>query len=134
MDYHAVPPPEFRGAGFSKRQDLCQQDSERVSRTTPGTSSSGQLEAAGASSSRRPVAAEGPSSEPKVHLHPNTDAEKYIRKFDDAAKNFKPQSDEEHEFNNQVLDRKCARLGRHLTILQYFPLKVAIWSQCTGDC
>ena len=104
MDYHAVPPPEIRGAGFSKCQDLCQQDSERVSRMTPGTSSSGQLEAAGASSSRRPVATEDPSSGRTVHLHPNTDGNTYIRKFDDAAKNFKPQSDKEHEFNNEVLD------------------------------
>ena len=33
----------------------------------------------------------------KVRLHPKTHGEKYIRKFDDAAKNFKPQNEEEHE-------------------------------------
>ena len=43
------------------------------------------------------------SSEKKVHFHPNADGEKYIRKFDDPVKNFKPQSEEEHEFHNQVL-------------------------------
>ena len=44
MDYHAVPPPENRAGGDSKREDLCQQDSERVTRMTPGASRSGQLD------------------------------------------------------------------------------------------
>ena len=73
MDYHAVPPPEYQAGGDSKRENLCQQFSERVTWTKPGASSSGQLEAAGASSSGRLVATEDPSSEKKVHLHPNDD-------------------------------------------------------------
>ena len=73
MDYHAVPPPEYQAGGDSKRENLCQQYSERVTWTTPRASSSGQLEAAGASSSGRLVATEDPSSEKKVHLHPNDD-------------------------------------------------------------
>ena len=34
----------------------------------------------------------------KVHFQPNTDGAQNIRKFDDLAKNFQPQSQEEHEF------------------------------------
>ena len=83
--------------GDSRRENLCQQDSARANKTTPRTSSSGQLEAAGASSSGRLVATEDLSNEMNVHLHPNTDGENYIRKFDDPAKKFKPQSEEEHE-------------------------------------
>ena len=63
---------------------------------TRRTSSSGQLAAAGASSSERPVATEDLSCGKNVHLHQNTDGEKYFKKLDDLAKNFKPQSDE-HE-------------------------------------
>ena len=54
---------------------LCQRDSARLNKTTPRTSSSEQLEVARASSSRRLGAAEDPSIEKKVHLHPNTDGE-----------------------------------------------------------
>ena len=58
--------------------------------TTTGPSSFGQLEVAGKSSSRRLVAAEDPSStgERKVHLHSNTNGEKYIRKFEAAQRGF----------------------------------------------
>ena len=76
----------------------CQQDSERFFITMTGESSSGQLAAAVASSSAWPVVTEDPSCEKKVHLQSNTDGDKYIRKFDDRAKKFKPQSQEEHEF------------------------------------
>ena len=34
----------------------------------------------------------------KVHHHSYTDGENYVRKFDDLAKNFIPQSEKEHEF------------------------------------
>ena len=103
MDNHAVPPPEYQVGGDSNRENLRQQDSERVTRTTTGSSSSGQLEAAGASSSARLVATEDPSNtgERKLHLQTTTDGEKYIKKFDDPAKNFNPQSEEEHESYNQ---------------------------------
>ena len=104
MDYRAVPPPEYQAGGDSKREDLCQQDSDRVIRTTPGASSSGQLEAAGVSSSRRPVATEEPSTKKNVHLHPDTEWRKYIKKFDDPANNLVPQSEEKHEVYNHVLE------------------------------
>ena len=55
----------------------------------------------GASSSGRQVATEDLSSGRKVHLRHNTDGEQYIKKFDDPAKNFMPQSEEEHECCNQ---------------------------------
>ena len=51
MDCHAVPAPAHQAGGDSMREDPCQQDPQRVTRTTPGASSSGQLEEAGASSS-----------------------------------------------------------------------------------
>ena len=82
----------------------------------PGASSFRHLEEAGASSSGRPIGAEDPSSEKKVHLHPNTGGETYIRKFEDLARNFKPQNEEEHEFHIQVLNSICARFGKNLTI------------------
>ena len=83
MNYHAVPSPEHQAGGDSKRESLCQQGFERVTKTTSG-----------ASSSRRPVATEDLSSEKKGHLHPNTEGEKHVKKFDDVAKNFEPQSEE----------------------------------------
>ena len=58
MDNHAVLPPEDQAEGDSLREELCQQDSEGVNTMTPEASSSGQLEAAGGSSSGRPFAAE----------------------------------------------------------------------------
>ena len=57
-----------------------------------------------------------------------------MRKLDDLAKTFKPQSEEEHEFYYQVLDSVCARFGKDPNNLQDFPLNVAIWSQFTSDC
>ena len=47
---------------------------------------------------------------------------------------LKPQSKEEHEFHNQVLDSICARCGQYPTNLQYSPLNVAMWSHFTSDC
>ena len=98
MDDHAVLPPPYQAGSDSKREDLCQPDFDRIWKMTPGPSSSGQLETTGASSSGRPVATEDVSSGKKVHFHSNTHGEQYIKKFDDPAKNFKPQSEEEHSF------------------------------------
>ena len=95
MDCHAVPPPDFQAGGDSKRDILPL--SAWKSQPNDATSSSRQLEAAGLSSSRRLVATEDLSNEKKVHLHPDTDGEKYIRKFDDLAKKFEPQNEEEEE-------------------------------------
>ena len=83
MDRHAALPPKHEAGGHSKREDLCQPDSERVVKTTPGALSSGQLEMAGPSSSGRLVATEDASitGETKVHLQSITHGEKYIRTF-----------------------------------------------------
>ena len=53
---------------------------------------------------------------------------------DDLAKNVKPQSEEEHDFKNQILESVCALFGKDLTNLQDSLLNVAIWSQFTSDC
>ena len=77
---------EYQAGGDSKRENLCQHDSERVNKTTPSIKL-GQM-----------VATEDPSSEQKIHLHPNLDGEKYIRKFDDPAK------------KNRAAERERARI------------------------
>ena len=107
---------------------------ERVNKTTPRALSFRQLDAPGTSSFRRLAATEDLSSGKKVNLRPNTDGEQYIKKFGDPAKSFKPQSDEEHEFYNRVLDGMCARFGKYPANLQDFKLNVAIWSKFTSDC
>ena len=58
---------------------------------------------------------------------------KYIRKFDDRAHQFEPQSEEECECHNQVCDGMCARFGKYPTNLKDFPPNVAIWSQFASD-
>ena len=118
MDHHAVRPPEYQAGGDSRRENLCQQDSARVNKTTPRASSSGQLDAT-----------EDPAVENIVHLHPNTAGDKYSKKFHDPAKNFKPQNKEEHEIYNQVLNSFCASVVKYPTNLQSFPLNVAILEQ-----
>ena len=107
IDCHAVHPPEYWAGGDSKREDLC------YTVTTNGASSFGHLEAAGASSSGRRVATEDPSntSERKVHLQSHTDGEKYIRKLDDLAENLEPQSEKEHEFDNQNFGLYSCSIG-----------------------
>ena len=50
--------PEHQAGSDSKREDLCQHDSEKVTKTTTRASSSGHLETPGASSSGRPGATE----------------------------------------------------------------------------
>ena len=57
-----------------------------------------------------PVAAEDPSSEKKVHLHPNTDGENYISKFDDPA-NFKPQSTERARISQSSIEQFMCKIG-----------------------
>ena len=110
MDYHAVLPPEYQAGSDYKRENLCKQDSKRVTMTTTGASSSEQLGAAGVSSSGRSVAAEDPSNtgERKVHLQSNTDGEKYIKKIDDLATSSKPQSEDEQEnFQSSIEQYLC---------------------------
>ena len=68
------------------------------------------------------------TGEGKIHLQSNTDRENYIRKFDGPAKNFTPQSEEEHEFYNQVLGSIGATFGKYPNVPD-FPLNFAIWSQ-----
>ena len=106
MDYHAVPPPDYKAGGDSKREGQRQQDSERVSKTTPGASSSGQLEAAGASSSRLPQKI---LQVKKIdHLHSDTDGE-YIKKFDDLADSLSRRAMRSAE---HVVGRKSQRTPR----------------------
>ena len=83
VDNHAVLPPDYKAGGDSKREELCQQNPQTFTFLATGASSSFGRAAA---------------TEEKMHLHPNTDGEKYIRKFDDPAQNFQPQSEEEHDF------------------------------------
>ena len=45
-DCHAVPPPDCKAEGGSKREELCQQDLKTITITATGASSySGRLEA-----------------------------------------------------------------------------------------
>ena len=88
----------------------------------------------GAASFGRPVAAEDLSSEKKGHLHPSTDGEEYIRKFDHPAKSFKPQTEVELELHNRVSNSICERFGKYSTHFPDFPHSVAIWSQFTNGC
>ena len=111
MDCHAVPPPNNLKLEATPNVKTCQQDSERVHKATPAASSFGQLYTLGASSSGRPVVTEELSRGKVVHLRPNTDGEKYVKKFNGPAKNFKPQSEEEHEFYNQISNSICAKIG-----------------------
>ena len=50
IDFHALHPPEYQAGVDPKRENLCQKDSERVTSTTTGASSSWQQDVAGASS------------------------------------------------------------------------------------
>ena len=119
MDYHAIFLPQHQAGGDSKRENLCQQDSERANKTTPGTSSSG-----------RPVAREDPSSEKKVHTHPNTDGETYMGKFDHPANKFEPHCEEEHDFLQSFKEHYMYKIRlKDPTNLQDFPLSVAMWSR-----
>ena len=120
MDNHAVLPPEYQAGGESKSEDLCQQVSERGNKTTPGASSSRQLDTPGASRSGWPTATEDLSSGKKVYLRPNTDGEMHMKMFDDPANNVKAQSEEEHEFNNQILKKKSVPISvRFLPIFKF---------------
>ena len=132
MDYHAIPPPDF------KRDELCQQDPHTFTLPTTGTSSSSrQLEATGASSkSGQPGAMRDPlnTGNGKVHCQANTDGENNLRMFDDIAAKFSPFSEEELEFYNLVLNSRCAKFWKSLNNLQDFSLNVACCSQYSSDC
>ena len=90
MDYHVVPPTDYKAGGDSKREELCEQDPEQFTITATGASSfPGRLEATGAaSSSGRPKGERDPSNagDGKVYTQTNTGGEQHIRKFDDPAK------------------------------------------------
>ena len=125
-DYHAVLSPEYQAGGDSKRENMCRQDSvwkrhqyeaRNIKLQTTGSGWSIEFVATGCY--RRFFKWEESSSS------------SYIKKFDDPARKFEPQREEEHTiFFNQVLDRKCARFWS----LQDLPLNVAIWSQFSSDC
>ena len=49
MDYHTVPPPDYRAGGDSEREDWCQQHPQTITiKATGALSSSALLEVAGA--------------------------------------------------------------------------------------
>ena len=89
MDYHAVPPPDYKARGNSKPEEQYQQDPKHFTTTATGaSSSSGGPEASGAaSSSGQPEAMRDPfkAGEGEVYFQTNTDKEQYIREFDDSA-------------------------------------------------
>ena len=104
----------------------CQRDSQRVTRTTSGPSSSRQVEVGGRSSSGRRVA-----FEILQDLHLNADCEMFIRKFNDFAKNFVPQSEEDREFTTKcwtthVQDEK------NILVVSKIRSYVAMWGHCTA--
>ena len=63
MNTHAVPPPDYKVGGDSKREELCQQDLQKFTIPASGAASSSErLEALGAASSfGRPGAVKDPS-------------------------------------------------------------------------
>ena len=84
MDHHAVPPPDNKAGGDSKREELCQQDPKQVTMTATLASSS----------SGRPEAIRDPMScgEGKVYPRTNTDGERHMRNIDDPEKSFELQN------------------------------------------
>ena len=75
------------------------------------------------------------AGEGNVFPKTNTDGEQHIRKFDDPAKSFKSQSQEEREFYTMVLHSSGTTFGKDTTTdIRDFPLNTAIWSQFTSDC
>ena len=128
----AVPPPENQAPSAKtcvsqiprERQQI---DARSIKLRTTGNDWSIKLRG-------RLVASADVSGGKRVHLHPSTDGEKYITKFDGSAKNFKPQSDEEHTFHSQVLNSICANVGQDPTNIQNRPLNVSISSHFTRDC
>ena len=113
---------EYQAGGDSKRENLCQHDSERVNKTTPGIKL-GQL-----------VATEDPSSEQKIHLNPNPDGEKYIRKFDDPAKKKSSRrAGKSTNFTIKYWTGPVQDLVKTPPNLEASPRNVAIRSLCTSD-
>ena len=108
MDIHAVP-PDYRTGGDYGRE---------------------------APSSGRPGAMRDPliAGEGKVDLQTNTDGEQHIRRFDDPAKSFQLQIQQEQEFYTIVLHGIFAIFGKDPQIFVSFRSKKAIWRQFTSDC
>ena len=105
VDCRGVPPPEYSVGGDSKREGLCQQDLKdspwrRLEHQAPGNWK------------RLEHCAPGDRLLLKIRLT--------LLKWT-SAKNFKPQSEEEHEFYNEILDSNFARFGEGPTNLQDFP-------------
>ena len=127
MDHHAVLPSDFQAGGDSKREELCQQDPQPLTITAAGASSSlVRVEAAGASSSGRSGAVKGPPNTGEGNVHPqtNTDLEQHRKRFDDAARSFQPQNQEQQDFYTMVMHSFCAQLGEEPTHLRDFPFNV----------
>ena len=101
IDYHAVPPPEYQAGGDSKRDNLCQQDSQRITRTRSGTSSS-----------RRPVATEDPSSEEKIIFIQTLMENSTSRMLTILQRTSSRRARRSTSFHSQVLESNCARFGK----------------------
>ena len=69
----------------------------------------------------------------KFHLHPDTNGEKYTKKFDDPAKNFKPQKGRTRILQS-ITDNVCATFGKDPSNLQNCPLNVVMWCQLKSGC
>ena len=118
---YAVPPPDYKAGGDSKREELCQQDPQTFTTTATGaSSSSGRLEAV-----KDPLHA----GEVKVNPQTNTWGERNIRSFDDPAKRFQPQNREEQEFYTMLLHSIFANLGNNPADLRDLFFDIAPWSR-----
>ena len=115
VDYRAVPPPDNEAGGDYKREDPCQQDSQRSSTTASGASSSGRLEPTGVTSSaRRPGTMRDPLNTGEREGFPptNTGGEQHIRRFDDPARCFQVRNHQQRKFHTMVLHSICAKLDK----------------------
>ena len=106
----AILPQEYQTGSDSKRENLCRQDSERITKTTPrasnswATGSGWSIKLLATGWYRRSFKCTENSSSSK-HWR------KYIKKLKDPAKICKLQNEELHEHHNQILDNIHARIG-----------------------
>ena len=116
---HAILPQEYQTD--SNRENLCQQDSRRITKTTPRTSNSG-----------RPAATEDPSGEKKIHLHPN--AEENTSRDSKILQTMANR--ETKNRTNLTIKYKtiCVQELVGKTINKIHPLNVAIRRKFMSDC
>ena len=111
MDHHAVLPPEYQAG--SKCQDQYQQDSESVNNNDAMSIKLRTTESGWSISSQGGRFLQQICQVKWKFIFIQLLMEKkYIKKFDDSAKNFKPLSEEEHEVYNQAWNSMCANFGK----------------------